>query len=62
MELINDEILLRLNIYILAIKYLEKRALHFTKITGDNEKTNRNNREVETVSNSEEKIKKKGFT
>lgn len=61
MELINDEILLKLNIYILAIKYLEKRALHFTKITGDNEKTNRDNR-VETVSNSEEKIKKKGFT
>lgn len=60
-ELIDNKTLLRLNIYILATKYLEKKASYFTKATKDNKKANEDSKEVEMVSNSEKEIKKKGF-
>lgn len=58
MELIDDKAFLRLNIYILAIKYLKERVFFFTKITGDNKKINKDGGEAKTVSNLEEKLKK----
>lgn len=51
-ELIANKALLRLGFYILAIGFLEKEAFCFTKIIGDNKKTNE---EAKTVSNSKEK-------
>ena len=60
-KLIEDKALLRLNIYILATGYLEERAPHFTEVTGNDEETNEDGGEVETVSNSEKKTKKKAL-
>lgn len=62
MELIEDKALLKLNINILAIGYLDKGASFFIEVTGNNEKTIEDSREAEMVSNSKEKTKKKGFT
>lgn len=58
-ELTEDEALLRLNMPILATGYLEKGVFCFTKVTEDNKKTNKNNKKAETISNSEEEIKKR---
>lgn len=60
-KLIKDKVLLRLNMHILAIKYLKKKALCFIKVTGDHEKIIEDSKKAETVFNSEEKLKKKGF-
>lgn len=61
MELLNNKDFLKLNKYISATEYLKKEAFCFTKITKNNEKTNENSREAETVFNSEDKIKKKAL-
>ena len=58
-EFIKDEALLRLDINIFAIWYLEEGALCFTKITKDNEEMIEDGGEAETVSDSEEENKKK---
>lgn len=55
-EVIADEILLRLSIHILAMRYLEKRAFCFIEVIGDNKKMNE---EAKTISNSEKEIKMK---
>ena len=47
--------------YILSTRYLEKEAPRFNKITRVNEKTNEDSRNVGTVSNSEEEIKKQAL-
>ena len=60
-KLIEHKALLRLDMQISATGYQEKRAFCFTEVIGDDEKMIENSREAETVSNSEEKNKKKGF-
>lgn len=60
-KLIEDKALLRLNMHISAIGYLEKSTFCFTKITGDDEEMIKDGRKTETISNSE-KMSKKGFT
>ena len=62
MELIEDKTLLRLNMYILATRYLEKGAYCIVEVTKDNKKANEDGRKAKTVSNLEEETKKKGFT
>lgn len=62
MEPIKDKALLRLNIHILVNRYLKKGAFYFIKTIGDSEETNEIGGEVEIVSNSEKKTKKKRFT
>lgn len=44
--------------HILSIRYLEKEALCFNKVTRDSEAMNKNSKKAGTVSNLEEKIKK----
>lgn len=60
MELIEEKALLRLDMYISVIGYLKERALCFTKVTED-EKIIEDSRKAETVSDLEEKNKKKGL-
>lgn len=50
---------MRLNIYILVPKYLEKRALSFTKVTKNNEEINEDSRETKSVSDLEKITKKR---
>ena len=57
MELIEDKTLLRLNMHISATKYLEKRVFCFTKVTENDKERIEDGKEIETVSNSEEKTK-----
>ena len=57
-ELIEDEALLRLDMHISTTGYLEEGAPRFTEVTGD-EKMIEDGGEAETVSDSEEKNKKK---
>ena len=59
-ELIEDEALLRLDMHISAIGYLEEGAPRFTKVTGDKEMIE-DGGEAETVFNSKEENKKKGL-
>lgn len=59
MKLIDDKALLKLNIHILTMRYMEKEAFCFTKITENNEKINEDGKKAETVSNSEMKTKNK---
>lgn len=47
--------------HISTTRYLEKEAFCFIKVIGD-EKMIRDGKEIETVSDSEEENKKKGFT
>ena len=51
-----------MNIYILTIGYLEKRTPCFSEVTKDDKKMIQDDKEAETVFNSEKKTKKKGFT
>lgn len=60
-KLIKDKALLRLNMHILAIRYLKKKVFRFTEVTGDNEKIIEDSGKAETIFNSKEEIKKKGF-
>ena len=46
---------------ILATGYLKEGALCFTKVTGVDEKTNKDGGKAETVSDLEEETKKNGF-
>lgn len=55
-EVIIDKALLRLDIYILAIIYLEKEANYFTKVPEDDKKMNK---VAKKIFNLEEKVKKK---
>lgn len=50
---------MRLDIYISATRYLDKRAPCFTEVTRNNEEIIKDGKKVETVSNLEEKNKKK---
>lgn len=59
MKFINDKTLLKLNIHILAIGYMEKRAPYFIKVTRENGKTNDNGKKTGTILNLDKKIKKK---
>ena len=59
-ELIEDEALLRLDMHISATRYLEEGAPRFTEITRDKEMIE-DGGEEETVSDLEEKNKKKGL-
>ena len=60
MELIEDKALLRLDMHISAIGYVEEGAPRFTKVTRDEEMIE-DGGEAETVSDSEEESKKKGL-
>ena len=60
-ELIDDKALLKLDMHISATGYLKEGAPRFTEVTGD-EEIIENGGEAETVSDSEEENKKKGFT
>lgn len=53
-EVIANKALLRLGIYILATRYLDKEAFWFIKVIGDNKETNK---EAETVFDSKKMIK-----
>lgn len=55
-KVITNEALMRLNIYILAKRYLEKGSSHFTKLIGDDKEMNE---ETEIVSDSKKEIKLK---
>lgn len=44
-----------------VIEYLKEKTPYFIKVIRDNKKIYEDSGEVETVSNSEEEIKKKGF-
>lgn len=59
MKFINDKALLKLNIHILAMGYIKKRAPYFIKITRENGKTNDNGKKTETILNLDKKTKKK---
>lgn len=61
MELFEDKVKLKLNIYILAIGYLEEGAVCFSKVNGNNEEMIEDCGEVEMVSNLKEEIKKKAL-
>lgn len=53
-NLIINEVLLRLGIHILAMGYLKKKALYFTKVTKNNKEINK---KVKTVFNSKKRSK-----
>ena len=58
-EVVVNKILLKLVIYISVMRYLNKRAFYFTKITKNNKQMDK---EVEIIANSKEEIKiKKAF-
>ena len=61
-ELIKNKALLRLNMHILATRYLEKGVFHFTKVIKNDKEMIEDGKEAEMVSNSEEETKKKSFT
>lgn len=61
MELFDDKVLLRLNMHILVTRYLEEGAPRFTKVIRDDKQTNKDVKEMETVSNSEKMTKKKAL-
>lgn len=61
MELFEDIVKLKLNIYILAIRYLEEGAVCFNKVNGNNEDMIEDCGEVEMVSDLKEEIKKKAL-
>lgn len=58
-KLIKNKALLRLNMYILATKYLEKGAICFTKVIKDDEKIIEDSKKIETIFNLEKKTKKR---